>query len=787
MAETKKTTNNNSQTARPTITDEEALYFHKREGKSGKVSVQPTKPLMTQRDLSLAYSPGVAVPCIAIQKDPSLAYEYTAKGNYVAVISNGTAVLGLGNLGALASKPVMEGKAVLFKRFADIDSIDIEVDTEDAESFINAVRYLGPSWGGINLEDIAAPDCFIIEQRLKELMDIPVFHDDQHGTAIISAAGIINAAHITGRKLENMKIVSNGAGAASIACVELIKSMGVKHENVLLCDRNGVIYEGREQGMNQWKSAHAVKTDARTLADAMKGADLFLGLSVKGAVSKEMVKSMAKNPIIFAMANPDPEITPEDALEVRPDAIIATGRSDYPNQVNNVMGFPYIFRGALDVQATTINEEMKIAAAHALAELARKPVPDEVMAAYSGRKMQYGPDYIIPVPFDPRLISTIPVAVAKAAMDSGVAKKPITDFEEYKRKLTERLDPTANTLNLLYDKISANPQSIVFSEGEEEKVIRAAAIWRDQRYGQPKLVGREKQILKKMAELGVSPEGIEIHNAENSDRLDQYIDFLYKKLQRDGFLPRDCTRMVKNDRNVFAACMVQCGDADGMISGLTRNYYDSLDDILKVIDIQANKMMFGMSMMVTKGKTVFISDTTVNELPTPDELADIAIQTAEQARKMGHTPRVAILSFSNFGSLPRERSSEIREVVGLLDNMDVDFEYDGEMSPEVALNPELMKLYPFCRLSAPANVLIMPALHSASISSKLLHELGGGTVIGPILIGLERPVQVVQMGASVSEILNMAALAAATAIEENASKKANTKAPAVQTKKKKAS
>lgn len=743
-----------------TITDEDALYFHKREGKPGKVSVLPTKPLMTQRDLSLAYSPGVAVPCLAIEKDPNLAYEYTAKGNYVAVISNGTAVLGLGNLGALASKPVMEGKAVLFKRFADIDSVDIEVATEDPEEFINAVKYLGPTWGGINLEDIKAPECFIIEQKLKEVMDIPVFHDDQHGTAIITAAGLINALHVTNRKMQDVKVVSNGAGAASIACVELIKTMGVKHENVLLCDSQGVIYEGRTSGMNQWKSAHAVKTDARTLADAMKGADVFLGLSVKGAVSKEMVKSMNKNPIIFAMANPDPEITPEDVHEVRSDAIVATGRSDYPNQVNNVMGFPYIFRGALDVRATTINDEMKIAAANALAKLAREHVPDEVSAAYAGRKMQYGPNYIIPVPFDPRLISTVPPAVAKAAMDSGVAKRPIEDMKEYKRELAARLNPTANSMHLLMDRVHANPKNIVFSEGEEEKVIRAAAIWRNQGYGIPKLVGREKQILKKMAEMGVDPEGIQIHNAAISEKNDAYIEFLYNKLQREGHLYRDCVRMVKNDRNIFAACMVQCGDADAMITGLTRNYYDSLEDVLKVVDNKPGKMIFGLSMMIAKGKTVFISDTTVNELPTPDELADIAIQTAEEARNMGHTPKVAFVSFSNFGNLARERSCEVREAVEILDNCDVDFEYEGEMSADVALNPELMKLYPFSRLTGPANVLIMPALHSANISSKLLQELGGGTTIGPMLIGLEKPVQIVQMGASVSEILNMAALAA---------------------------
>ncbi|PIR39271.1 MAG: NADP-dependent malic enzyme [Alphaproteobacteria bacterium CG11_big_fil_rev_8_21_14_0_20_39_49] len=748
------------------ITDEDALYFHKRDGKPGKVSVLPTKPLMTQRDLSLAYSPGVAVPCLEIEKDESKAYEYTAKGNYVAVISNGTAVLGLGNLGALASKPVMEGKAVLFKRFADIDSVDIEVDTEDPEEFINAVKYLGPTWGGINLEDIKAPECFIIEQKLKEVMNIPIFHDDQHGTAIITAAGLINAAHVTGRKFKDMTIVVNGAGAASIACVELVKAMGVQHNNVILCDSRGVIYEGREGGMNQWKSAHAAKTKARSLADAMKGADVFLGLSVKDAVTKDMVKSMAKKPIIFAMANPDPEITPEDVAEVRSDAIVATGRSDYPNQVNNVMGFPYIFRGALDVRATTINEEMKIACAQALADLAREHVPDEVSVAYSGRKMQYGPGYIIPVPFDPRLIYTIPPAVAKAAMDSGVAKQPIEDMEEYKRQLSARLNPTANSLNLIMDRLHANPRNVVFSEGEEEKVIRAAAIWRRQGYGTAKLVGRENLILKKMAEMSIDPEGIEIHNAAVTDKNEKYIDFLYNRLGREGYLRRDCVRMVKNDRNIFAACMVQCGDADAMITGLTRNYYDSLDDILKVVNAKPGKMVFGLSMMIAKGKTVFISDTTVNELPTPDELADIAIQTAEEARKMGHVPRVAMLSFSTFGNLMRSRSSEVREVVEILDSCDVGFEYEGEMAADVALNPELMKLYPFSRLSGPANVLIMPALHSANISSKLLQELGGGTVIGPMLIGLEKPVQIVQMGASVSEILNMAALAAVNSISD---------------------
>ncbi|MDB2415255.1 NADP-dependent malic enzyme [Rickettsiales bacterium] len=749
------------------ITDEEALYFHKREGKPGKVAVLPTKPLMTQRDLSLAYSPGVAVPCLEIKKDSSKAYDYTSKGNYVAVISNGTAVLGLGNLGALASKPVMEGKAVLFKRFADIDSVDIEVDTEDTEEFINAVKHLGPTWGGINLEDIKAPDCFIIEQKLKEIMDIPVFHDDQHGTAIITAAGMINAVHITGRKFENIKIVANGAGAASIACIELLKALGVKHENVTLCDSRGVIYKGREQGMNQWKAAHAVDTKNRTLDDALKGADVFLGLSVKGAVSKEMVKSMAKKPIIFAMANPDPEISPEDIKEVRKDAIIATGRSDYPNQVNNVMGFPYIFRGALDVRATEINDEMKIACATALAELAREDVPDEVVAAYSGRKMKYGAEYIIPVPFDPRLIYTIPPAVAKAAIDSGVAQKPIEDIQSYKRELKARLDPTSNSMNLVFDRIHDNTKDIVFAEGEEEKIIRAASLWYNQGYGTPKLIGREDRILSKMKTLNISPKGIEIHNSANSDNVDKYIDFLYKHLQRDGYLLRDVVRMVKTDRNVFAACMVQCGDADGMVTGLTRNYYDSLDDVLKVIDNKPGKVVFGMSIVISKGRTVFISDTTVNELPGSDELADIAIQTAQEAKNLGHTPRVALLSFSTFGNLMRERSCEIQEVVEILDSLDVNFEYDGEIAADVALNKELMKLYPFCRLSEPANVLVMPALHSANISSKLLQELGGGTAIGPVMVGLDRPAQVVQMGSSVSNILNMAAFAALQAMDRD--------------------
>ncbi len=749
------------------ITDAEALAFH-RDGKPGKVEINATKPLMTQRDLSLGYSPGVAVPCLKIQEDPNSAYDYTARGNFVAVISNGTAVLGLGNLGALASKPVMEGKAILFKRFADIDGIDLEVDTQDVDEFVNCVKLLGPSWGGINLEDIAAPDCFIIEQRLREAMDIPVFHDDQHGTAIISAAGLINAAQITGRKFEDMKMVVLGAGSAGIACLELIKRMGVKQDNALLIDRQGVIYKGREGGMNQWKSAHAADTDKRTLEEAMDGADVFLGLASKDAITPEMVKSMAKNPILFTMANPDPEIKPELAKEVRPDAIIATGRSDYPNQVNNVMGFPYIFRGALDVRASSINEEMKVAAAEALAKLAREDVPDEVLAAYSGRHLQYGPDYIIPTPFDPRLIATIPPAVAKAAMDTGVARKPIANMEKYKQELQARRDPTANALNLLFEKVKTNPQRIIFAEGEEEKVIRAAIQWRDNGYGEPILVGRVEKINEAIERMGITETAgdLRIANAfvDNED-VEEYIEFLYKKLQRKGYLHRDVARMVKNDRNIFASCMLACGNGDAMVTGLTRNYTRSLENIRLVIDQKADECVFGLSMLMAKGRTVFIGDTTVQELPSSEELADIAVATAKKARQMGHDPRVAMLSFSNFGNPMREKAQRIRDAVSILDSRNVDFQYDGEMSPDIALNKDMLKIYPFCRFTEPANVLIMPALHSANIASTMLHELGDVVEIGPILMGLAKPVQIVPMGSNLTEILTQAALAAVDAIE----------------------
>jgi malate dehydrogenase (oxaloacetate-decarboxylating)(NADP+) len=747
------------------FTDEEALKFHS-SGRPGKMEIAPTKPLTTQRDLTLAYSPGVAVPCLRIAADEACSYEYTNRGNVVAIISNGTAVLGLGHIGAAAAKPVMEGKAVLFKRFADIDGIDLEVDTTDVDEFVNCVRFLGKGIGGINLEDIKAPECFVIEQRLRELMDIPVFHDDQHGTAIITTAGLINALQLTGRKLEDSTMVVNGAGAASIACVELLKAMGMKHENVVMCDSKGVIYQGREEGMNQWKSAHAVQTDARTLKEAMKGADIFIGLSVKGAVDKEMVASMADRPIIFAMANPDPEITPEEVLEVRDDAIIATGRSDYPNQINNVLGFPYIFRGALDARASTINDEMKIAAAHALADLAREDIPDEVDRAYGGRRLRYGPDYIVPVPFDPRLIEAVPSAVAKAAMDSGVARKQIKDLDRYRNELTQRLDPTASSLQATFEIVRANPRRVVFAEGEEEQIIRAALAFRSAGYGTPVLIGREHRIKETMRSIGLDESvDLEIHNARLSSDNRKYTDFLYGRLQRQGFLFRDCQRLVNQDRNVFAACMVMHGDADAMVTGTTRSFSVAFGDVTRVIDPKPGCRVFGLQMVVAKGRTVFIADTNVHEVPDAETLADIAMQSAAKVRQLGQEPRVALLSFSNFGNPMRPHAERIREAVRILDSRKVDFEYDGEMSADRALNYALLKQhYPFCRLSGAANVLIMPALHSANIGASLLQELGGGTVIGPMLLGLSKSAQVIPIGSTVSDIVQAAALAAHDAI-----------------------
>ena len=748
----------------PSVSGQEALDFHAM-GRPGKLEINPTKPMATQRDLSLAYSPGVAVPVAAIAEDPSRAYDYTTKGNMVAVISNGTAILGMGNLGALASKPVMEGKAVLFKRFADVDSIDLEVDTEDADEFVNCVKYLGPSFGGINLEDIKAPDCFIIEQRLRELMDIPVFHDDQHGTAIIATAGLINALHLTGRDMKDTKLVCNGAGSAGIACIELIKSMGFSPDNVILCDTKGVVYQGRTEGMNQWKSAHATKTDKRTLADAMDGADVVFGLSAKGALSEAMIRSMAKNPIIFAMANPDPEITPEEVAAIRSDAIMATGRSDYPNQVNNVLGFPYIFRGALDVRATTINDAMKVAAAHALAELARQDVPDDVAAAYQGNRPKFGPNYIIPVPFDPRLISAIPLAVARAAMDSGVARKPILDLDKYAQELSARRDPIASTLQRIYDRVRRQPKRVVFAEGEEEQVMRAAASYASQKLGTAILVGREEIIRENAKNAGVELDrpGIEIINARLSRRNGVYADYLYERLQRKGYLFRDAQRLINNDRNHFAACMVALGDADAVVTGVTRNYSTALEDIRRVIDAKPGHRVIGVSIVLARGRTVIVADTAVHDMPNAVEIADIAEEVAGFARRMGYEPRLAMLAYSTFGHPPGERSERVQEAVKILDRRRVDFEYDGEMAADVALNAEAMKRYPFCRLSGPANVLVMPAFHSASISTKMLQELGGSTVIGPLLVGLNKPVQIVPLSAKDSDIVNMAVIAAYSA------------------------
>ena len=740
--------------------DKEALRFHA-EGKPGKIAISATKPMETQSDLSLAYSPGVAAPVIAISEKPETVYDYTSKGNLVAVISNGSAILGLGNLGSLAAKPVMEGKAVLFKRFADVDAIDIEIDTEDAEIFSTTVEKIGRTFGGINLEDISAPDCFIIESELREKLDIPVFHDDQHGTAIISTAGIINALDLTNKKIEDVKVVVNGAGAAGIACLELLKSMGLPHENAILCDSKGPIYIGRDENINQWKAAHAIDTDARSLADAMKGSDIFLGLSVKDALTQEMLKTMNKDPIIFAMANPDPEIDPKIAKEVRPDCIIATGRSDYPNQVNNVLGFPYIFRGALDVRAKTINDEMKIACAEALAKLAREDVPDEVAAAYSGIRPRYGPDYIIPAPFDPRLIRDIPPAVAKAAQESGVARMPIVDEDAYKNRLSARLDPAAEVMQPIYQKAKRLMKRVVFAEGEEEKVIRAALNFRELGLGIPVLVGRKEEIEKSLSEIGQQlHSGIEIINSEISEKSDSYANYLYSRLQRRGVLTRDCLRMVNNDRNIFSACMVSLGDADAMVTGVTRNYSLALEDIRKVIDPAENKRMVGISVIISKEKTVLVGDTNVHDMPSAEEIADITQAGADLARKLGLDPHAALLAYSSFGYPEGERSTFMREAVDILDKRNVDFEYDGEMAADVALNPEAMKLYPFCRLTEPANVLIMPAIHSASISTKLLQELGGATLVGPLLVGLSKPVQIAPTGCTVSELVNLATIAA---------------------------
>ncbi len=743
------------------FSEKEALVFHA-QGKPGKIEIKATKPLETQRDLSLAYSPGVAAPVNAIADDISSVYDYTSKGNIVAVVSNGTAILGLGNLGAHASKPVMEGKSVLFKRFSDIDSIDLEVDTEDPDKFINAIKYLGPSFGGINLEDIKAPECFIIEDTLKEEMDIPIFHDDQHGTAIISTAALLNALDLTGKNLKDSKIVVNGAGAAGIACLELLKAMGLPNENAILCDTKGTIHIDRKENMNQWKSAHAIKTDKKNLEEALEGADIFFGLSIGNIVTEKMVKSMADKPIIFAMANPEPEILPELVKECRPDAITATGRSDYPNQVNNVLGFPYIFRGALDVRATTINLEMKIAAARAIADLAKEDVPDEVANAYPGQRPQYGPDYIIPSPFDPRLISRVPPAVAKAAMETGVARKAIVDMDQYTSELSARLNPSAGLLQKIFQDVKENPKRVIFTEGEEEDMIRAAAIFLNNGMGKPILIGREEIIKEKMSEIGLDfYSQMEIQSTRNKEAHDRYADHIYNRLQRKGFLKKDCLDLLTRERNVFAACMVSLGEADAMVCGLTRSYAASLESIEYVLDPIPNKTILGMTVMLCNGRTIFVADSNVHDMPNASQLANITQESAEVVKDIfGIEPRAALVSYSNFGKPFTERSVYIRDAIKILNERNLDFEYDGEMGANTALNENLMKLYPFCKLSGPANLLVMPAIHSASISTKMLQELGGGNLVGPYLVGFKESIQIAPLGANVSDIVNLAALAA---------------------------
>jgi len=744
-------------------TDKEALEFHKHK-KPGKIEIVSSKNMTTKRDLALAYSPGVAAPVKAISENPELAYDYTSKGNLVAVISNGSAILGMGNLGALASKPVMEGKAVLFKRFADIDSIDLEIDCSDTNEIVSSIKNFAQSFGGINLEDIAAPDCFIIEEKLKELLDIPVFHDDQHGTAIITTAALINALDINNKKIDKVKIIINGAGASAMACSNLFKKTGVPQKNITMVDRKGVIFRGREN-LNQWKSAHAVETNARTLDDAIKDADVFLGLSAKGALSKDMVKKMAKNPIIFACANPDPEITPEEIEEVRADAIIATGRSDYPNQVNNLIGFPYIFRGALDVRSKTINEEMKIAAAHAIAELARAEVPDEVVAAMGGERPHYGKDYIIPSTFDPRLISIIPSAVAKAAMDTGVARKKIESFELYKDQLKQRLDPTTTIMQGINSLIKRNQKRIVFADGEDENTLKAAIAFKSSGLGVPILIGKEEKIKEQIKNIGYSDNfDIEIINSKDTSKREKYVKYLFKKLQREqGLLEWDCDRLVRNDRVVWASCMVACGDADGAVTGNTRRFGASLDKIKQVVEPRPGEIMFGLNLVVHKGKTIFVADTSVHEYPTSEQLAEIAKSAARVVRLFGFDPKVAFVSHSTFGQPLTSRTKHIKKAVEILKEKKADFEFDGDMQPDVALNEEYKKLYPFSKIVGNANILIMPGQHSAAISYKMMKTLGDTKVIGPLLVGLGLPIEIAPLRSSTSEIINLASIAAYSA------------------------
>ncbi len=739
--------------------DKEALDFHIN-GKSGKIEINSSKPLTTKRDLSLAYSPGVAAPVKEIARNPDLAYDYTSKGNLVAVISNGSAILGLGNLGALASKPVMEGKSVLFKRFADIDSIDIEINNNNSDAIIETIKNIGGTFGGINLEDIAAPDCFVIESKLKELLDIPIFHDDQHGTAIITTAALINALDISKKKIDEVKIVVNGAGASAQACANLFKSSGVKDKNIIMCDSKGVIYKGRKN-VDQFKSAFAIDTKLRTLDEAINGADVFLGLSAKDVVSKDMIKSMSKNPIIFACANPDPEIKPELIKEVRSDAIIATGRSDYPNQVNNLIGFPYIFRGALDVRAKEINEEMKVAAANAIALLARENVPDEVVSAYGGDRPRYGRDYIIPSTFDPRLISVIPSAVAQAAMKSGVARKEIQDLELYKDQLTNRLDPTMSLMQGINAKVRKNPKRVIFAEGEDENMLKAAIEFGRNKLGTPILIGAEKRIKEQLQNIGLDENyKIEVVNSTDKEKREKYVKHLYKRLQREGQLERDVDRLVRNDRIAWGASMIACKDADAMVTGNIRHYAASIEKLKKVTDPRPGEEIFGMTMITLKGKTILVADTNVQDFPSPERLVKVSKSCVRVARLFGFDPKVAFLSHSTFGKPISKNTKHVRDAIELLKKEKVDFDFDGEMQPDVALNPIYQDVYPFSKIVGNANILIMPALHSAAISTKLMKVFGGGKLIGPLLIGLGSPIEVAPLRASTSEILNLASIAA---------------------------
>ena len=745
---------------------QEALDYHST-GRKGKIEVITTKPCATSRDLSLAYSPGVAEPCLEIEKNPDMAYEYTAKGNLVAVVSNGTAVLGLGNIGAVAGKPVMEGKGVLFKSFADVDVFDIELDTKDSDELIRTVKLLEPTFGGINLEDIKGPECFYIEEKLKEIMDIPVFHDDQHGTAIISAAGMVNALELIGKKIEDVKIVVNGAGAAGIACANLAITMGIDKNNVILCDTKGVIYKGRKEGMNDYKDRLAAETEARTLADAMVDADIFFGVSAKGALTTDMLKSMAKDPIVFAMANPDPEITPPEAKAVRGDVIIGTGRSDYDNQVNNVLCFPFLFRGALDTHASAINDEMKLAAVNALAALAKEDVPDSVRRAYGGEEIKFGREYLIPKPFDPRVLLHVAPAVAKAAMDSGVARRPIKDMDKYLERLEAMQGRSKGIMRSMINKAKTNPKRLVFPEGDEEKILRAAYILVEENIAKPILLGNKQEILNKIDEMGIELNDVEIVDPETYERRGEYIDTMFEKRQRKGVTRAEAKGKMKNNRHYFGAMMVEMGDADVVLSGINHHYPETIRPALEIIGKQDGlSKVHGVYMMVTKKQAVFFADTTVDIEPTAEEMAETAILTAEKAKQFEVEPKVAMLSFSNFGSSDHPLCQKVKKATALVKQQSPDLVVDGEIQANVALDPELTeKQYPFSQLKGDANVFIFPDLNSGNISYKLLNKLGEAEAVGPILMGMKKPVHVLQRGDDVSDIVNMAAVAVVDAQE----------------------